>query len=153
MRKVYNVILIDTATTVDDTLLAYIDAADDVIQVLTYEWTSLSRARAMAETLKAINHDDSRVHYLVNRADSKGGLPRDAMKDTLGRKADFEVVSDGILVLEANNRGEPFINVGQKAQITHDVESIAAALVHSIADQAAARVAEQTAARAAASAE
>lgn len=141
MRKVYNVILIDTATTVDDTLLAYIDAADEVIQVLAYEWTALSRARAMAETLKAINFDDSRVHYLVNRADSKGGLPRNAMKDALGRTADFEVVSDGILVLEANNRGEAFINLGQKAQITRDVESIAAALVHSIAEQGAARAA------------
>ena len=57
------------------------------------------------------------------------------MKDTLGRNADFEVVSDGKLVVEANNRGEPFINAGQKAQITKDVESIAAALVHSMADE------------------
>jgi len=138
MRKVYNVILIDTATNVDDMVLAYIDAADEVIQVVDYEWSALHRARAMAETLKAINYDASRVRYLVNRADSKGGLPRDAMKDALGRAPDFEVVSDGPLVLEANNRGEAFINLGQKAQITHDIESIAAALVHSMAERAAA---------------
>ena len=139
MRKVYNVVLIDTATAVDEFVLAYIDAADEVIQVLDYEWTALYRARAMAETLKAINYGDGRVRYLVNRADSKGGLPRDAMKDTLGRNADFEVVSDGILVLDANNRGEPFVTMNQKAQITRDVESIAAALVHSIAEKAPAR--------------
>src|SRR5204863_8491981 len=38
MRKIYNVVIIDTATTVDDTLLAYLDASDDMIQVMTYEW-------------------------------------------------------------------------------------------------------------------
>jgi pilus assembly protein CpaE len=147
MRKVYNVILIDTATTVDDTVLAYIDAADEVIQVLDYEWSALHRAKAMAETLRAIGYDDSRVRYLVNRADHKGGLPRDAVKEALGRPPDFEVASDGPLILEANNKGEAFINVGQKAQVTKDVESIAAALVHSIAEQAAERVEQASALR------
>jgi Flp pilus assembly CpaE family ATPase len=135
MRKVYNVVMIDTATTVDDTLLAYLDASDELIQVLTYEWPSLQRARAMADTLGAIDYSAARVRYLVNRADSKGGLSRDDVVKVLGRKPDFEVVSDGILVLEANNRGEPFINVGPKAQVTGDVKSIATALVRSMAEE------------------
>src|SRR5688572_23909969 len=104
MRKVYNVVLIDTATTVDDTLLAYLDASDELIQVLTYEWPSLHRTRAMTDTLNAIAYPDSRVRYLANRADSKGGLSRDDVVRLLGRQPDFEVVSDGVLVLEANNR-------------------------------------------------
>jgi pilus assembly protein CpaE len=147
MRKVYNVVMIDTATTVDDTLLAYLDASDELIQVLTYEWPSLQRARAMADTLGAINYSAARVRYLVNRADSKGGLSRDDVSKVLGRRPDFEVVSDGILVLEANNRGEPFIHVGPKAQVTGDVKSIASALVRSMAEEhrAAAEKAQQQA--------
>ncbi len=135
MRKVYNVVMIDTATTVDDTLLAYLDASDELIQVLTYEWPSLQRARAMADTLSAINYSASRVRYLVNRADSKGGLSRDDVAKVMGRRPDFEVVSDGILVLEANNRGEPFIHLGPKAQVTSDVHSIATALARSMAEE------------------
>ena len=38
-------------------------------------------------------------------------------------KPDFEVVSDGILVAEANNRGEPFVKLGPDAQISKDVAS------------------------------
>lgn len=135
MRKVYNVIMIDTATTVDDTLLAYLDASDELIQVLTYEWPSLRRARAMTDTLGAINYPASRVRYLVNRADSQGGLSRDEVAKVLGRRPDFEVVSDGILVLEANNRGQPFIHLDPKAQVSADVNSIAAALARSMADE------------------
>jgi pilus assembly protein CpaE len=147
MRKVYNVVMIDTATTVDDTLLAYLDASDELIQVLTYEWPALQRTRAMADTLGAINFPAARVRYLVNRSDSKGGLSRDDVTKVLGRQPDFEVVSDGILVLEANNRGEPFIHLGPKARVSGDVNSIATVLVRSMAEEhrAAAEAAQEQA--------
>lgn len=132
MRKIYNVVLIDTATTVDDRLLAYLDASDELIQVLTYEWPSLQRTRAMTDTLGAINYPDARVRYVVNRADSKGGLSRDDVAKALGRAPDFEVVSDGIAVLEANNRGEPFTTASPKARVSGDIKSIADALVRSM---------------------
>jgi len=88
----------------------------------------------MADTLSAINYPASRVRYLVNRADSTGGLSPDALVQALGRKADFEVVSDGILVLEANNRGMPFIALGPEAQITSDIARIADELARPITD-------------------
>ena len=46
MRKIYNVVIIDTPTTVDDTVLAYIDNSDSIVQIVTNEWTSLQRATA-----------------------------------------------------------------------------------------------------------
>jgi pilus assembly protein CpaE len=147
MRKVYNVVIIDTATTVDDTLLAYLDASDEMIQVMTYEWPSLQRTRAMTDTLAAINYSPDRVRYLVNRADSKGGMARDDVVKFLGRQPDFEVVSDGILVLDANNRGEPFLTLGPKSQVSGDVVSIAKALARNMADEH--RAAADRAARAA----
>lgn len=134
MRKIYNVVMIDTATTVDDNLLAFLDVSDMLIQVVSYEWTALRRARAMTDTLVAINYPDERVRYLVNRADSTGGLTREALDRTLGRKPDFEIVSDGLLVLEANNRGVPFIQLSPQAQISADVARVAEQLARPITD-------------------
>ena len=51
MRKVYNVVLIDTATTVDDTVLSYFDHSDVIVQIVNYEWMVMQRARAMAEKI------------------------------------------------------------------------------------------------------
>ena len=132
MRKIYNVVIIDTATTVDDTLLAYIDNSDALVQVVTYEWTSLQRARAMADTLAAINYPHNQIRYLVNRSDSTGGLPRDAITQALGRAPDFGVVSDGVLVLEANNRAMPFVALAPEAPISRDVARIAAELTRAM---------------------
>ena len=53
----------------------------------------------------------------------------------LGREPDFEVVSDGVLVLEANNRGEPFTALNPKARVSGDIESIAKALVRSMQEE------------------
>ncbi len=132
MRKIYNVVIIDTATNVDDTVLAYLDGSDLLIQVLTYEWTALNRAHSMADTLAAINYSADRVRYLVNRADSTGGLPRDALDQILGRPADFEVVSDGTLVVEANNSGQPFTRLGADSRVSRDVVAIAEALTRAM---------------------
>jgi len=132
MRKVYNVVIIDTATTVDDTVLAYLDNSDALVQVVTNEWTSLQRARAMTDTLGAINFSFDRIRYLLNRADSSGGLSRDAVAQTLGRQPDFGVISDGVLVVEANNRGQSFVSLAPDAPVTRDVALIAAELTRTM---------------------
>ncbi len=41
MRRLYNVVIIDTASIVDDTLLAFLDASDELILVLAYESVAL----------------------------------------------------------------------------------------------------------------
>jgi pilus assembly protein CpaE len=125
MRRLYNIVIIDTASTVDDVLLAFLDASDELIQVLTYEWASLYQAKQLSSTLTAAGYPAEKIKYIVNRADSTGGLSRDAIAQQIGRNADFEVVSDGILVLEANNRGEPFMKLGPDAAISRDVARIA----------------------------
>jgi len=132
MRKVYNVVLIDTATTVDDTVLSYFDHSDVIVQIVNYEWMAMQRTRAMAETMAAINIPPNKVRFLVNRADSAAGLPKDALTQALGRAPEYSVVSDGPLVLEANNRGQPFMVMAPDAPITRDVERVAADLVRTM---------------------
>ena len=125
LRRLYNVVIIDTSSTVDDILLSFLDASDGLIQVLTYESAALHQSQQMSQTLAAAGYPAAKMQYLVNRSDSTGGLPRSVIEEQIGRKPDFEVVSDGLLVVEANNRGEPFIKLGPDAPITRDVAKIA----------------------------
>lgn len=106
-----------------DFLLGYLDASDAQIQVLTYEWSALQRARAMTDTLNAMSFPSS------------GGMPRDVLKECFGRGADFEVVSDGMLVLDVNNRSQPFITLAPDAPITRDILAIAADLTRPVGTQ------------------
>ncbi len=129
MRRVYNIVIIDTPASVNDIVLAYFDNSDQVIQVLSYESATLYQSRAMAITLHAMGFPADKVRYLVNRADSMGGLPPDAISQFLGREPDFRVVSDGLLVVEANNRGQPFVLSAPDASISRSITDIAQQLV------------------------
>jgi pilus assembly protein CpaE len=127
LRNIYNVVLIDTPTGVNDTSLAFFDAADLIIVVLAFDEATLRQTRAMSATFEQIGFRD-KLRYLVNRSDSSGGLKPDVIAARLGRPADFAVVSDGRMIVEANNRGEPFVLVNPDAQASRDVAHVAEAL-------------------------
>jgi pilus assembly protein CpaE len=129
LRRVYNVVVIDTASSVNDVLLAFFDHSDRVLQVVSYEAATLHQSRAMASTLLAIGFPPEKVSYVVNRADSMGGLPREAIAQHLGREPEYRVVSDGLLVVESNNRGQPFVFTAPDAQISRDVIEMASQLL------------------------
>ena len=129
LRQVYNVVIVDTPTTVGDALLAFLDGSDQVVQVLTYEYAALQPARQMIETFQAIGYPPEKLRYVVNRADSTGGLSKDVLEQVIGRSPDYHIVSDGRLVVEANNRGEPFVTLAPDAQVTQDIHRMAQALV------------------------
>ena len=79
-----------------------------------------------AEVFASIGYTAEKVHYLVNRADSSGGIGRDELARALGRRPDFEVVSDGRLVVQANNEGMPFVVASPDAAVSRDVRRVAA---------------------------
>ncbi|HSH21778.1 MAG TPA: response regulator, partial [Candidatus Caenarcaniphilales bacterium] len=139
LPQVYNVVIIDTATSITDSLLAFLDASDVIVQVLTYELAALQQSRAIVDIFAAIGYRPEKVRYLVNRADATGGLAKDVIEQQMGRRPDFQVVSDGRLVLEANNRGEPFVIAAPEAPISGDVVRIAQSLSGSAAPATVAR--------------
>jgi len=141
LRRIYNVIVIDTASVVDDALLAYFDASDQIIQVVTYESAALHQSKQMTATLNSIGYGPEKLAYIVNRADSTGGLDPAVIARQVGREPDYRVTSDGKLVVEANNRGEPFVLRSPDAQISRDISRLARELTESMAASARAAVA------------
>jgi pilus assembly protein CpaE len=128
LRRIYNIVIIDTAKSTGELNLALLDAADQILVVVAFEEAALHQTRQMAETFAKIGYPASKLRYVVNRSDSGGGLKPEAIDAQIGRPADFAVVSDGPLVLRANNSGQPFVLAEPEAQISRDVASMAAQL-------------------------
>ena len=61
------------------------------------------------EAFAAIGYPPTKLAVILNRADASGGMSREEVEEVLGQHIDFEVVSDGRLVLAANNEGVPFV--------------------------------------------
>jgi pilus assembly protein CpaE len=129
LRRVYSVVMIDTAAVVNDVNLSFLDAADTIVEVVTYDSTTIHSTLLMADAFRMIGYPASKVRYLVNRADSTGGIDPAQLERALGRAPEHSVVSGGALVVEANNQGIPFVLMDPAAQISRDLMAAAEELV------------------------
>jgi pilus assembly protein CpaE len=141
LQRVYSVIVIDMSSHLNDVNLAFLDTSDTIVEIVTYDSTTIHNTVAMADTFRAIGYPASKVHYLVNRADSPGGIDPGDLERALGRVPEHRVMSDGLLVVQSNNEGVPFVLANPGAAVSQDILRTAEELLGS------ARVATGTARR------
>jgi pilus assembly protein CpaE len=129
LRRLYGAVVVDMPSALGDIPLALLDAADTILEIVTYDSTTIRNTLAVAEAFRAIGYPPAKVQYLVNRADSTGGIAAEDLARALGRVPEHVVVSDGKLVVQANNEGVPFVLANPDAPISRDVSRVAATLV------------------------
>ena len=130
LRRVYGAIVIDMSSHLNDINLAFLDASDVIVEIVTYDSTTIHNTVAMADTFRSIGYPASKVRYLVNRADSAGGIDPLDLERALGRVPEHQVQSDGRLVIQSNNEGVPFVLASPEAGISKDVVRIAGELIN-----------------------
>jgi pilus assembly protein CpaE len=129
LRRVYDSIVIDMSSHLNDINLAFLDASDVIVEVVTYDSTTIHNTVAIADTFRSIGYPASKVRYLVNRADSPGGIEPVDLERALGRIPEHRVVSDGRLVVQSNNEGVPFVLASPDAAISQDLMRVAGELL------------------------
>ncbi len=138
LRRVYGAIVIDMSSHLNDVNLAFLDASDTIVEIVTYDSTTIHNTVAIADTFRAIGYPASKVRYLINRADSTGGIDANTLERALGRVPEHQVMSDGRLVVQSNNEGVPFVLANPAAPISQDLARLASELLGSVRTPAAA---------------
>lgn len=129
LRRVYRVIVIDTASALSDITLSFLDASDTIVEIVTYDSTTIHNTIAVADAFRSIGYAPTKVQYLINRADSSGGIRPEDLAQALARQPEHQVVSDGRLVVQCNNEGVPFVLANPAAQISQDMHRVAAGVL------------------------
>ncbi len=125
LRRVYEVIVVDLPAALSDVTLSFLDGAETIIEIVTFDSTTIHNTLAMADTFRSIGYPPTKVRYLVNRADSSGGISAEDLARVLGRVPEHAVISDGRLVMQSNNEGVPFVLANPSAQVSQDVTRVA----------------------------
>jgi pilus assembly protein CpaE len=129
LRRVYTAIVIDMSSALNDINLAFLDLSDVIVEIVTYDSTTIHNTMAVADAFRMIGYPASKVRYLVNRADSPGGIHPTDLERALGRVPEHRVVSDGMLVVQSNNEGVPFVLANPAAPISQDIQRVAGELL------------------------
>jgi pilus assembly protein CpaE len=127
LRRLYELIIVDTGVALGDLTLSLLDQADTILEVVTYDGTTIRNTIAMSETFQKIGYPLSKIQYLVNRADSAAGIDPGELSSLLGRDPEHRVRSEGPIVGPASNRGEAFVVSDPDAGVSRDLMTVAAA--------------------------
>ena len=128
LRKLYAFVIVDTRAALTEDVLVFLDASDLILQVISFDAMAVRSLAMTRETFEAIGYPQSKLATVLNRSDASGGITRAEVENAIGHRVEYEVVSDGRLVLAANNEGVPFVSASPDAPITAGVRAIAAAL-------------------------
>ncbi|MBI2777135.1 MAG: AAA family ATPase [Chloroflexi bacterium] len=129
LRRLYEVVIVDMSVALDELNLALFDRADTILEIVTYDSTTIHNTIALADTFRTIGYPPTKVRYLLNRADSNAGIGPDELTRALGRVPEYQVRSEGQIVVTANNQGVPFVLSNPEAGVSQDLERVAAALL------------------------
>ena len=128
LRRTNDLIIVDCSSSMNDTTLAILDSADVILTMLTLEITSIKNMRLFLEVTDQLGYASSSIKLVLNRADSTLGIRVADVEQSIGRKVDHTIVSDGRSVVYALNRGIPFFMSNREAQVSQDILRLATSL-------------------------
>jgi pilus assembly protein CpaE len=128
MRRLYDLVVVDTGVGLDELTLALLDQADTILEIVTYDATTIRNTIAMAETFQKIGYPPDKVRYLVNRADSAAGIDPADLRTALGREPEYRIRSEGQVVGPASNQGAAYVIAEPGANVSRDTIAVARAL-------------------------
>ncbi len=129
LRRSHDLVVVDCTAFFNDTTLAILDEADVILTMLSLEITSIKNMRLFLEVADQLGYVGDKVRLVLNRADSSLGIRVADVEQSIGRKIDETIVSDGRSVVYALNRGIPFFVSNREAQVSQDILRLARSLV------------------------
>ena len=128
LRRQHDLVIVDCTSWFNETTLSILDSADVVLTMLSLEITSIKNMRLFLEVADQLGYEQGKVKLVLNRADSSLGIRVTDVENSIGRKVDHTIVSDGRSVVYALNRGVPFFLSNREAQVSQDILRLAAAV-------------------------
>jgi pilus assembly protein CpaE len=103
LRAMHDYVIVDTPPGFTPEVIASIDGATDVCIVATLDILSLKSTKVGIETLGLMGHDLDRLHFVLNRADSRVSLTEHDVEAIVGAKPDVLVPSHRDITRSVND--------------------------------------------------
>lgn len=110
LRQVFQFVVVDTGTVVDDALLAVFDATDRLVVVSTPDIPSLKNVSLFYELLDLLKFPTSQTWFVLNRLVRESAITAERVQERLSRDVVGRIEDDPIYALRAVNAGEALIN-------------------------------------------
>jgi pilus assembly protein CpaE len=123
LRNMFDFVIVDTASLLDELLLSLLERADDVLFVVDMDLPSVKNAKLALETLRLLKFPSAKIQLVLNRSNAKARLDEKEIEKSLKMKISATVPSDG-LVPASVNEGRPVVESAPKSKVAKGFESV-----------------------------
>jgi len=128
LQSICGYVVVDTATQFDESTLALIEAADDVLLVGSMDIPSVKNLKIGIQALDLAGIAGPKIKLVLNRANTQVKLDVREIEHVLGLRADFPIPSD-VAVPISVNEGVPVVDQHPRAAVTRAIEHLAVSLM------------------------
>jgi pilus assembly protein CpaE len=123
LRGMFDYVIVDTASLLDELLLSLLERADQVLFVLDMDLPSVKNAKLALETLRLLKFPASKVQLVLNRSNARARLDEKEIERSLKLKISAAIPSDG-MVPASINEGRPVVESAPKSRVAKGFDSV-----------------------------
>lgn len=125
VKPYFDFIILDNVSRFEDISLLSLDLAEQIFLVVAMEVPALKNTKLSLETMSDLHYLD-KVKVILNRSSREMGLDLSDIEKSLNFKVSFEILSDGKTLVNAVNKGIPFVEHNPQSKATEGIRRIAA---------------------------
>lgn len=129
MRTMYDYIVIDTPSTLDDRTLTLLDVADRIVLLTTAEIPAIKNTKVFFQVIQALAYSTEKVVLVLNRTDPRNPITAKMIEDNLKHKVAFQIPMDDETVSRSIRQGLPFVTEARGKPIAQAIVQMADQLV------------------------
>lgn len=118
LKETADYVIVDTAAHADGILSEMLAQAHELLLVTGSDIAGLRDARILLQSLRHESVVEGKIHVVLNRAGSQGGIDERVVQDQLRESVAISIPEDSALVTFAFNRGIPFVVSHARALVT-----------------------------------
>ncbi len=129
LRKIFDFVIVDASTHLGEINLEVLEHADRVVVVSSLSIPAIKDTKLVLKIFDALNVPAERVVLVLNKSDAHSEFNKEAVEANLRFPIAAQIPNDAKLVINAINRGHPFVVSNPEAEISQRVRELVGKLV------------------------
>ncbi len=109
LKTMFDVVIVDTGSMLDDVVLNVLDLSDKIIVVTTPEIPAIKDAKLFFEVTEALEYERERIMFVLNKADKRINIRAEDIEANIKYAIHGQLPLDERTVTTAVNQGVPYV--------------------------------------------
>jgi pilus assembly protein CpaE len=132
LRTMFDIIIVDTSSVLDDLVLSVLDISDKIIVVTTPEIPAIKNAKLLFEVTEALEYERERIMFILNKVDKRINIRAEDIEANIKYKIEEQLPLDERSVTTAVNQGVPYVLGDKNSLLTQATVALSNHLVKSL---------------------